>query len=375
MKSERNTKKMNFMKFQITPFGIKYKAPIQKSIDKMEDQVAELCRKQLKTLYGNSKPAILRLESELAVMKQANTAFEFLMMREISNLSHEEGYPIFEEEYLTGSLIAFLLGITSFNPLLPLSSNGPQEESFAYTDMIWASVKHPKQPSFSIVIAKSVKDLISLRLTKKFGDLESSESQPFLLSLRTNTSCDNIGKLAKLTGELPKLNQFGNEVYISLIKDFADNYQKRLGDSFVKELKSITECDFYVLTQILGYIHGSFFQERTTKDLLDPGFFKLRDEFLKTLLSCGIPDDIAFDFVKNGVWNRGAGREKYTHILEEYAVPQDLKDYYNKVENLWPASACVSRLEMMCTMKWYQINYPKEFASVYQDDLEKSDKG
>lgn len=364
---------MNFMKFKITSFDIEYKPPIQNSIDKMADQVAKLCGKRLK-VYGNSKPAIRRLESELAVMKQTNTAFEFLMLKEISDLSHEEGYPLLEEGKLSGSLIAFLLGITSFNPILPLGSKEAQEEPFAYTDMIWASVQHPKKPSFSIVIAKSVKDLIWQRLTKKFGYLESSEETLHRLSLLTDTSCDDIGELAKLTGQLPKLNQFGNEVYLAVIKDLADTYKKRLGDSFAKELKSIASCDFYTLTQILGYIHGSFFQERTMKDLYDPGFFTLRDEFLKVLLSCGIPDDIAFDFVQCGVWSRGSGREEYALILEKYSAPQSLKDYYNKVANLWPASACVSRLEIMCTIKWYQINYPKEFALVYQNDLEKSEE-
>ena len=359
------------MKFKVTEIGVSYKAPTKENIDKMADQVSKLCWERMKELYSNSDFAVNRLESELLKMKETNTAFEFILLKEIAELSHEKGYPIMGEADLSSSFIAYLLGITTFDPLLPLYREKPPKEKYSlYADMVWTSLQYPQKPDFSILIAESVHPLLEQRLNEKFRYIEDTEESTSILFVQADTACENIGRLAKLTGELPSLNQFDNEVYLPVIKNLANSFKERLGEPFTKELNSITSCDFYTLTQILGYIHGSFFQKRTIKNLYDPNFFTLRDEFFRALLSCGIPNDIAFDFVKHGVRSREAEREKYVRILEEYKVPQDLKDYFNNVANLWPASACISRLEVMCMLMWYKINYPKEFASVYQNDLE-----
>ena len=64
-------------------------------------------------------------------------------------------------------------------------------------------------------------------------------------------------------------------------------------------------------------------------------------------------------------------KKEYFCILDKYGPSREMKDYFNIVANLQSTYDCVSRVEIMCTLMWYKINYPKEFASVYQNELEK----
>lgn len=360
------------MEFKITALNLEYKVPTQESIDEIEKQITELCYERIRDIYIDSPAAVFRLELELAVIKQRRIAFNFILLKEIADFSHEEGYPIMASGDLSSSLIAFLLGIISFNPLTVLGEKkAKKDESFVYTDIVWTSLPYCRRPNLTISIAQSVRPLLIQRLNEKFQLIEESEKLSFGIYLETDKACDNIGKLAKLTGELPEINQFNNEVYLPIIKDLAECYQERLGKSFVKELNSITSYDFYTLVRIYGYIHASFFRERKIEDLYNPNFYTLRDEFYEALLSYGMPNDIAYYIVKDGIWSRKENREEYFCILDKYRASQELKDYFNVVANLQSTSDCISHMEVMCTVMWYKINYPKEFASVYQNELEK----
>lgn len=357
------------MRFKIAHISLEYKMPTQESIDEIEKQITKLCYEQIRDVCADSPAAVFRLELELAVMKQRRIAFEFILLKEIADFSHEEGYPIMGGGDLSSSLIAFLLGIISFNPLTALGEKkAKKDESFVYTDIVWTSLPYFRRPSLSISIAQSVRPLLIERLNEKFQRIEESEELSFGIYLFTDKAFDNVGKIAKLTGELPHINQFNNEVYLPIIKDLAECYQKRVGESFAKGLNSITSCDFHTLVRIYGYIYASFFRERKIEDLYNPDFYALRDEFYEALLSCGMPNDVAFYIVKDGVWSRNEDREEYFCILDKYGASREMKDYFNIVANLQSTYDCVSRVEAMCTVMWYKINYPKEFASVYQNE-------
>lgn len=355
------------MRFKMNENELQFTMPTQNAINDAAEQVERLCRSRIGELYGNLDFAKSRLELELAMMRQTNTAFRFLMTKEMANLSRSEGYPVMVAGEISGAIIAFLLGITSINPFQPYyfcESDG----HLLCTDMVWGALKNPREPSFQIFIAEPVRPLVAQHLNTKFQYAEATE-EILMQRIPSFDVCEKIGQLAKLIGEVPKSNQFDNEVYLQVIRNLIDknlssDFANPLEENFIKELRSITACDFYTLTRILGYINGSFRQERTVKKLYDSKFFMLRDEFFEALVSCEIPSDIAYNFTKRGVWSRDLRREKYMHILEEYGVPRELKDYFEQVTNLWPASACISRLQLMCTMAWYQIHYPEKIENV-----------
>ncbi len=350
------------MRFKVKEAELRFTVPTQSAIDNAAEQVANLCRNRIRELYEDVDSAMSRLELELSMMQQTNTAIRFLIAKKITDLSQKEGYPVLVVGEISGSIIAFLLGITSLNPLRPYY-HCESEGHILCADMVWESLKSPKEPSFEMFIAEPVRPLLEQHLNAKFKYREAVEE---ILSeripLHSFEMCEKIGQLAKKTGKVPRLDEFDNELYLQVIKnlidgDLSSDLAEPLVESFIKELRSITFCNFYMLTRILGYINGSFLEKRTLKKLYDPKFFMLRDEFFEALVACGIPNDIAYDFAIRGVWSRDLRRDKYVHILGKYGTSQELKDYFKQVVNLWRASSCISRLQLECTLAWYQIHY------------------
>ena len=406
------------MLFKITSAGnnstfgdLFFTVPSPEAMESAVQEISELCRVRAGELYGGMNYASPRLEAELAMMRKTNTAFHFALLKEIADLSRREGYPVMPEDNLAGSMIAFLLGITSINPMPPyyqcravdcaFSCEGNTETDLVGIDMadkkcplcgermkkdgyniaiepIWGTKDNPQAPNFSIDIAAPIRSLIHHQLDSKFGFVDSDNALYKQLSLADSALCERIGDLAKATGVSPNTAQYQDEVYLQVLKNVADDLVDELtefkesghindeqyvnGMSFAKELKSVISCDFCTLTKIYGYIYGSFSNPKALRKVYDPHFFTLRDDFFKALVSCGVPDEIALDLAKRGVWSLTERRKEYISILEQYDAPQVLQEYFNSVANLWPASACISRLQLICAIAWYQINYPEEFA-------------
>ena len=80
------------------------------------------------------------------------------------------------------------------------------------------------------------------------------------------------------------------------------------------------------------------------------------------IIGYNVPQDVALKVVEKGVWSIEKTRPNYINSLKEHSVPHYILDYFDKARNLWPIAACLSRLLLMCTIAWYQINYPVEFA-------------
>ncbi|MBQ3544832.1 MAG: hypothetical protein IJA34_07605 [Lachnospiraceae bacterium] len=119
---------------------------------------------------------------------------------------------------------------------------------------------------------------------------------------------------------------------------------------FIVDLKRINKCDFNLLVKIYAYIHGSFQGNKAVKDIYNNNFYTTRDEFFNTLIKHGVQREIALDIVKNGVWSQGQKRKEYEKILLGYELPQDVIDYFDKVNQLWTIGGCTSRVKMMYKM-------------------------
>lgn len=405
------------MLFKITSAGnnstcgdLFFTVPSPEAMESAVQEISELCRVRAGELYGGMNYASLRLEAELSMMRKTDTAFHFALLKEIADLSGREGYPVMPEGNLAGSMIAFLLGITSINPLPPhyrchTADCGFFNEENVETDLlgvdltdknchlcgehmnkdgyniaieaVWGTKDNPQAPDFSMGIAAHIRSLIHNQLDSKFGFVDSDKSLYKQLTLADSALCEKVGNLAKATGALPNANQYQNEVYSQVLKNTADDMVGELnefkksdsiseeyyvnGMSFVEELRGVISCDFCTLTKIYGYIHGSFSNPKVLKNVYDPHFFTLRDDFFKALVSSGVPDEVALNLAKRGIWSLTEKRKEYISILEQYDVPQALQEYFDSVANLWSASACISRLQLMCAIAWYQINYPEEF--------------
>lgn len=353
--------------------------------------VAALCESRAQALYGDTRYLQQRLETELSMMHQTETAYHFLVLKEMVDLSREEGYPWMFEGNIGGSVIAFLLGLTSLNPMPPhyrcdtagctFSYEQPPKSGRAGVDLadkrcpvcgavlhkegfsiaselVWGSTENPKAPDFSVEIAAPVRPLIHSRLDKAFGVVKSDTALYRQITLIDSVPCECIGKLAAVTQPPLKTEIYRQDVYVQVLKNIADLRER----SFEKELKRISSCDMDTLIRIYGYLQGSFSDERTLSRLDNPHFFTLRDDFVAALVSLGMDATTALDVAKKGVWSRGEKRESYLVRLEQYGVPPWLRAYFGAVSNLWGVSPCITRLQLLCVSAWYQLHYPKAFA-------------
>lgn len=355
-----------------------FTAPTWENEDLAAANIAKICRERAGEIYGTMHSVADRLDFELSMMEKTESAFYFLILKEISAFSKEEGFPILASGSLAGSLISFLLGITNTNPLpahyrcdsdcyrclqkgdghrygidMPdnyCSTCGKlmMKDGFDLSAIVaWSSFSDPQAPDFSLRIAPSIKPSLQKRLEEKFGYADSDLTMYRRIELLDSTVCEDVGKLAAITGKSPVNQQYSNETYLLILKELAGE-----NEPLREELESITACDFNTLVRIYGYIIGSFKGVKSLKKLDEPDFFVLRDDLTERLASYGIPIDIANKIAKTGI------------CMDNYDVPQSIKEYFDSVGGLWSISSCISRLQLMCVLAWYKIKYPTEFASL-----------
>lgn len=73
----------------------------------------------MQKVFGFDEQIQQRLDYELNMMRNTETAFHFLILKEIADCSKENGYSIMPASDINDSLISYLLGLTDINPLDP----------------------------------------------------------------------------------------------------------------------------------------------------------------------------------------------------------------------------------------------------------------
>ncbi len=385
-----------------------FSVPTQDEMDRAAKMISSFCSNKARKMYGMG--VLSRLGIELAHMQKTNTAYHFALLKEIADLSREEGYPIMLEGGLAGSLIAYLLDISPINPLTPHYYCSSYDTFCGYSttdlsericpkcakpmkkdgydislDMVWGNYKNPIIPDFSLSIAAPVRPLIHHKLNAKFGFTKAEDTVFNRISLTDSALCENIGRLAKLTGQMPTYKQFGNDVCLQVVRNISQDILEEICEMkengyiteeeipypipFVEELNQLNRCDFSTLLRLYAYRHGSFKEAKTIFNLSNKHFYVSRDEFYNALISYNVPKDVALKVVEKGVWSIEKTRPNYINSLKEYSVPDYILDYFDKARNLWPIAACLSRLLLMCTFAWYQIYYSVEFSKLENGEL------
>lgn len=357
------------MKFCIQknrPGNLAFSVPTQDAMGKAEDEVTALCRDQYRKAFPERKEPLEQLEMELKWMKETGTAFHFLILREVAELSREEGYPFMANSKCTCSLIAFLLEISQVDPFYLFRSG-----RFTLG-----------KPYFEIHVAPPVFNQLAQRLQKKFGEVDAAELGYHTITVMESERCEIIGKLARKTGETPSC--FGNDVYISVLHTIAEQILAKSLDAkndneeeyfqsvrFASEMKDITECDFDALVRIFAYDKGTFSKPKCLENLKNPNFFVLREELVEALQACGMPYDDAEYLAHKGVWHNtgnNARREEDARLMEKYHVPQTIRESFSCIWNLQPSYGCINRLILMCMEAWYKIHWTKEYVEICREE-------
>lgn len=337
--------------------------PLKNELVKAEKFICDICNKRIVELYNNKSSDVKtqitnHLNSELNKMHSTKTAYHFLILKEIVELSREEGYPVVSFGDLSGTIISCLLGITSYNHL-----NANVE--FYAPEIVWGTDENPHLPDFTIGIAPQIRSLINERLDSKYGHIPCDNKTYKQISLIDVESCEELGQLSKKYGNLPDICKFDNKLYLQVVKNIVGDYlklTKETGElvdysSFSEEKLQEVDWDFNSTLRLYAYTNGSFNHVKSLSVLNNSNFFVSREEFFKCLTQYNIPYNIALDIVKKGIWSTGERREKHIEILDIYGVPEYIKDYFSCVTHLWTYSSCVDRLLHKCYITWYQEQF------------------
>lgn len=338
-----------------------YTIPTTEELQKAERNVIDICNERLAEVYkANTKEEQRIIETclinEIERMRVTETSYHFIVVKEIAELSQEEGYPIMPLGNLSGSIISYLLGITKYDPF----SAGAEHY---VPEFIWGTDTNITIPNFTIGIAPQIRSLISERLDSKYSSVECDNDIFKQISLVDVKTCEMLGSLSKATGKRPFISDIDNTVYNQVVRNIIDESMEE--DSvkvlLYEEIKQITNWDFHSVLRLYAYTLDSFNHTKSILNLNNKDFFVTRDEFFNNLTRHNVPTDIALDIVKKGVRSTGAKREKYVKELEKYNVPEYIKNYFSDVTHLWVSTDCVGRLLHMCYMAWYQEHFPTEF--------------
>jgi len=338
-----------------------YTIPTEEEMKKAEKIIIDICNERLTEVYKTNTQEEQKniwdyLNNEIERMCATETAYYFLILRDITELSQEVGYPIKMLGNLSGSIISYLLGITAYDPLKAAGEHFVPE-------LTWGTDTNVTTPDFTVGIARQIRSFISERLDSKYSGVECNNNIFKQIPIVDAKTCEVLGTLSKETGQQPCISDFDSAVYQRVVRNIIDDCMEE--DSvkaiFYEEIKQITNWDFHSVLRLYAYALDSFNHTKSILDLDNENFFVTRDEFFMNLISHNVSTDIALDIVKRGVRSTGAKREQYIKILDMYNVPEYIKSYLLDVTHLWVSADCVERLLHMCYMAWYQENFPTEF--------------
>lgn len=365
------------MKFKITD-ELFFSIPTWENECLATENISKICRERAGEIYGGMHSVADRLDYELLMMEKTGTGFYFMILKEIVSFSKELGYPVLASGSLSGSLISYLLGITETNPLpshyrcdsecyrclqkgsgcrfgVDMPDNYCEtckmlmlKEGFDISAIsAWSSFAEPVAPDFSLGIAPSVKNQLKDRLNQRLGYADSDLTTYKCIELYDSQVCEDIGRLAEITGKTPENKQYCSDVYSFLIKEFSEEFSNEFFD--------LNSCSFEMLVKLYGYNTCVFDNSKSLNMLGTDNFFVLRDDLAEKLASFGIPFDLAYGI---------AGGKMSLAAIDDYSVPEDLLAFLREVKYLPSIGDCISRLNLMCALAWYKINFSNEFASL-----------
>lgn len=331
------------MIFRVTPSEIFYTIPTLEELVKAEEKVANLCRERLSAIWKEDAATHQKvsawLEEELAKMRATRSAFHFLILRDIAICSREAAYPIVALGNLSGSVISFLLRVTEMAPF-----------EYYTPEIVFGSDANPVTPDCTIGIAPQIRPLLQKYLDDRHGFAECNKELFRQLSLVDVDTCTRLGALLQGTHKNPTLCDIDYQICHRVANDILVEFFKEHGISgvFVEELNQPARWNLNSLLRLYAFTKAEFINGNNLKKLNASEFFVTREEFYHCLVQHDVPAETALDIVKGGVWSTGTKREKYIAILESYRVPEFVKDYFSKVQNLWAMASCVDRVLHKC---------------------------
>ena len=383
---------------------IYYNQPERHEIKAAQHTLEDLCREKATELFGDSEPVSERLECELRHLEATDSAFHFLVLKEIAELSAEEK----EWMFCVGSgapFVEYLLGASPINPLpshyrcetchrtefssdakdgydlprrvCPFCGNELARDGHNCSAYMHQYDRRGKVawPYYGVFISDGVLEKLQHRLDSRLVYTASKDHIFCDIEFLVLSKSGILRRLLKETGtsnrEIPLddisiWKQVAKEQYRSCILDLM-NPEDRI-DALKAEQHHPTDAvetaasSIYDLTRIFGLRIGSFTEYPAQTEWNSPAFYTTKDDIFDALVESGFSADKAAIMAHGIGWGQN-------HWLNQ--VPSAIVGNMYAHENLWKRHSCLNRLFVCYLLKWYEIHFPKEYQAISDDATRK----
>ena len=348
-----------------------------------------------KYMESTSAPVCERLKTELNYITQnENCAALFMAARGLANLSRKLGYYTFLRGTTGSSLIAYLLGITEFDPLkynLPVEVfTGLDGDKIPDIDMTFDErfIPHAKKymqdnfPDVTIWLFDDSNDNFgrfifqgSMNKAKRSSENPSlwdisdvDRANMIKLSFSDFTMCAKIKHLVDITGiHTSKIPLDDAETFELILNEGTYEF----GSEFVRDVvKKTPPKTFDDLVKIFGVEHGTYiwskWDDNTGKRLVSPEMpnyseiIPFQDDLMLYLIDKGI-DKAAACGIMEHVRRGKALTAEHIDIMLIAGVPNWYIESCKTVKYLFPKAHGIAYAMMSFWLAWFKAHYPAEF--------------
>lgn len=330
-----------------------YSIPSDDAEKLLQSELEHNCRKALATAYGEDKQAQERLEQELRFARETDSAIGFKIQQEIASFAQERGG--IASAFSSGSLLSYLLGATTVNPLpahylcqdchrtdysteakdgfdlpprrCPVCGKIMMRDGHDLpAQLYWTDTKKsPIYPDFAMRVSALPLNELQRILDNSITAEHMEEWIYRELEITTDRRCNALAILAKDTG-------------VQLVDVPID-----------------TDGRFHDHIRQKAYNMASFTTDKTPDDLGRPCFYVSKEELFRIFTEQGFSPDVA------SLRANQIARHKEAAFAD---VPEEYRGNMSVIRNLWKEAPCVSFTIWDLQLKWYQQNYPAQFREI-----------
>lgn len=287
-----------------------------------------------------------QFKKEVDAIKETDNQSAICIIKAITDYSHELGYPVtlFGEE--AGTVIMYLIGASNVHP--------NQIEYSDFSSEFFISNLYKKEGFFTLAIAEPVRTKLQSILNDKFAHIKSSNEIYKRIYLPNYDSLEQVKKLSDLTG----VNCFEQQYFDVINSLYIDIYKDMFGEEpNLEEAVCVNE-----LNKLYAYNKCSHKHEKSIRYFNELSSYLFSDDFYKAFMDSDIYSENAIFLSYRGIWK--SDKAGYIKYLEENNVSPNCLSCFKEFTNIWSKATCMSRINVMLALKWYEINFPEEYEKI-----------
>lgn len=321
-----------------------YSLPDDLAINDEFDKIIEECNSKANSELNHQIRE--RLKKEVEVIKETDNQSAICIIKAITDYSHELGYPVTLFGAEAGTVIMYLIGASNVHP--------NQIEYSDFSSEFFISNLYKKEGSFTLAITEPVRTKLQSILNDKFGHIKSSNEIYKRIYLPNYNSLEQVKKLSDLTG----VNCFEQQYFDAINSLYIDIYKDMFGEEpNLEKAVSVNE-----LNKLYAYNMCSHNHEKSIRYFNELSSYLFSDDFYKAFMDSDIYSENAIFLSYRGIWE--SDKAGYIKYLEKNNVSPNCLFCFKELTNIWSKATCMSRINVMLALKWYEINFPEEYEKI-----------